>query len=256
MKDNNYFPSTVLIAGGTQGVGKGIALYLAKQGVATLIVCGRNIEDGNETVRLIKKIGVDAYYVQADLSIISGCRIVYEFCANHFHSLNGLVYAAGIMDRGSIETTTEEGWDKIFNTNARGAFFLIQMLLPLLRKTDFSSIVTICSFSSFCGRPNLIAYNASKAALVTLTRSLANALKKEKIRVNGINLGWTDTPNERKIQKSLGNTDNWLEEMGKSQPFGRLIQPQDVAYLVEFLLSQRSMMMTGSIVDFHQNVRV
>lgn len=256
MLSNDFSPKVVLVTGGTQGLGKGVALHLAQVGVEKIIICGRNEEKGNDVVRSIREIGTEAYFIKADLSKISGCRTVSKFCADNFSLIDGLVYAAGATDRGTIETTSEALWDKLFNTNLKGAFFLMQEMLPLLRRGFGKCIVTICSFSWYCGRPEMIAYNAAKAGLVTLTRSLANALKEEKIRVNGINLGWTDTDNERQLQKELGNAETWLDEMGKNQPFGRLIQAQDVAYLVEFLLSEKSAMMTGSIIDYNQKVRL
>lgn len=246
----------VLIAGGTQGLGKGIALHLAHVGVKTIIICGRNQEKGEHVIKSIQETGREAYFIKTDLEKTSECKKVSQFCAENFSGIDGLVYAAGVTDRGTIESTNEATWDKIFNTNLKGAFFLIQEMLPLLRKGNGKSITTICSFSSYCGRPEMIAYNMSKAGLVTFTRSLANTLKEEKIRANGINLGWTDTDNERKSQIALGNPDEWLDQMGKIQPFGRLIQTQDVAYLVEFLLSEKSKMMTGSIIDCSQKIRL
>lgn len=253
---DNFLPNVVLIAGGTQGLGKGIAMHLATVGVKTLIICGRNVKKGEAVTQTLKSMGCAAYYIKADLEKVSDCRVVSKFCADNFSAIDGLVYTAGVTDRGSVETTTEVVWDKIFNTNLKGAFFLIQELLPLIRMGTGNSIVTICSFSWYCGRPEMLAYNTSKAGLVTLTRGLANALKEEKIRVNGINLGWTDTESERQTQMSLGNPNDWLDEMGKKQPFGRMIYPQDVAYLVEFLLSRKSQMMTGSIIDYNQKVRM
>src|SRR3989338_466403 len=256
MSSNDCLPNVVLIAGGTQGLGKGIALHLANIGIKKLIICGRNEENGKRVIQAIQKMGCKAYFVKADLSKVSECREVYKFCAMHFPFIDGLVYSAGVTDRGTIETTTEIVWDKIFNINLKGAFFLIQEILPILKKGSGRSITTICSFSWYCGRPEMIAYNASKAGLATFTRSLANSLKGEKIRANGINIGWTDTDNERKLHKELGNAETWLDDVGKNLPFGRLIQPHDIAYLVEFLLSTKSEMMTGSIIDFNQQVRM
>ncbi|OGT36784.1 MAG: hypothetical protein A3F12_00685 [Gammaproteobacteria bacterium RIFCSPHIGHO2_12_FULL_38_14] len=256
MIPDNFSSKIVLVAGGTQGLGRGIILHLAKLGVEKLIICGRSSKNGGALVKDVSSLGVNGYFVQADLTKVSDCRKIYAHCEKNFGTLDGLVYAAGVSDRGTIDTMNETEWDKIFNTNLKGAFFLTQSLLPLLRKGVGKSIITICSFSWYCGRPEMIAYNASKAGLVTFTRSLANTLKEERIRVNGINLGWTETDNERKLQNSLGNPDDWLSKMGMQLPFGRLIYPQDVAYLVEFLLSAKSQMMTGSIIDYNQKVRI
>jgi NAD(P)-dependent dehydrogenase (short-subunit alcohol dehydrogenase family) len=98
------------------------------------------------------------------------------------------------------------------------------------------------------------AYSASKGALATLTKNVAHALRPERIRVNGICIGWMYTPHEHQVQIESGQPENWLELVEKDKPFKRLLRPQDVAYLTAYLLSDRSEMMTGSLIDFDQKV--
>lgn len=100
----------------------------------------------------------------------------------------------------------------------------------------------------------LTAYSASKGALATLTKNVAHAMKTERIRVNGICLGWMYTPNEDKVQKASGQPDNWLEIAESAKPFGRILRPEDIAHLALFLLSEKSEMMTGSLIDYDQKV--
>jgi NAD(P)-dependent dehydrogenase (short-subunit alcohol dehydrogenase family) len=115
--------------------------------------------------------------------------------------------------------------------------------------------VNIISMSSYGGQPFLSPYSMSKGALATLTKNVANSVVKHRIRVNGLNLGWMDTPGEAAIQKRFHNAaDNWIEEAERGQPFGRLVKTAEVAQLVAYLLSDRSGLMTGSIIDFDQNV--
>ena len=96
---------------------------------------------------------------------------------------------------------------------------------------------------------------ASKGALVTLTKNVAQSVLKHRIRVNGLNLGWMDSPGEDVIQKRFhGAGDDWLEKAEKQQPFGRLVKPAEAAEVIAFLLSERSGLMTGSVIDFDQNV--
>jgi len=90
--------------------------------------------------------------------------------------------------------------------------------------------------------------------LATFTKNVAHALRRDRIRVNGLNIGWMDTPNEHIVQKAMGKPDNWLELAEATQPFGRLLKPLDVAKLTAYLLSDDSQMMTGSIIDYDQNV--
>ena len=122
------------------------------------------------------------------------------------------------------------------------------------REKIAGSIVNILSVAAYCGLPHITAYSATKGALATFTKNCANGLIQDTIRVNGIMLGWTDTPNEDVVQKQQGSPDNWLEIGESESPFGRLLKPQDVAHLACFLLSSDSGVMTGSLIDQSQRI--
>lgn len=122
------------------------------------------------------------------------------------------------------------------------------------RENIAGSIVNILSVASYCGLENLVAYSSTKGALRTFTKNVANGLRTHCIRVNGINLGWTDTPAEHVVQKKQGSPDNWLEIGEQNSPFGRLLKPNDVARLCLYLLSDESGILTGSNIDYSQRV--
>jgi NAD(P)-dependent dehydrogenase (short-subunit alcohol dehydrogenase family) len=116
-------------------------------------------------------------------------------------------------------------------------------------------IVNISSMLAYGGPPNLATYSASKAALNVLTKSAANTWKRDGIRVHAINLGWTVTPSERRVQTTLhGQPADWAEMIGKRMPFGRLLAPGDAASVIAFLVSDNARMMTGNIIDLEQYV--
>ena len=118
-----------------------------------------------------------------------------------------------------------------------------------------ASCVNIVTMSSHCGQSFLAGYAASKAALANITKNSANALRAHRIRVNGVNVGWMDTPGEDAIQRQFhGAGDDWLAKAEAAQPFGMLVKPGHVAGLVSYLLSPESGVMTGAMVDFDQNV--
>lgn len=243
-----------IITGGTQGLGKGIALHLAQQGAAGLVICGRNVHNGEASAKEIQELGCSCEYVPADLTQEADCRKVAQRCDQTFGTVHGLVNAAGITDRGSLEDTTVEAWDRIFQTNVRAPFILTQEVVGIMRREKTpGSIVNIISDTSHGGPPYIMAYSASKGALATLTKNNAQALRGDKIRVNGINMGWTLTPHEDQVQKALAG-ENWLTDAEAQQPFGRLLRPADIAALVGYLLSDQAEMMTGSLIDFNQNV--
>jgi NAD(P)-dependent dehydrogenase (short-subunit alcohol dehydrogenase family) len=109
--------------------------------------------------------------------------------------------------------------------------------------------------TSHGGQSFLTAYAASKGALVTLTKNVAFSVMRNRIRVNGLNIGWMDTPHEHDIQRQYHDAgENWLASAEQAQPFGRLLKPDEVARGVAFLLSEESGMMTGAVIDFDQSV--
>ena len=244
-----------IVTGGTQGLGKGIAVYLAQQGAKGLIICGRNAQNGTASAQEIRAIGCACEYVQADLSIEKDCRQVVRRCDETFGQIHGLVNAAGNTKRGTLDDTTVELWDEIFAINVRAPFILMQETARVMKRDQQGgSIVNIISDTCYGGKPYITPYSSSKGALATLTKNVAHSLRYDRIRVNGVAMGWTVTPQEHKNQKYMGEDDNWLEKADAAQPFGRLLRPIDIACLVAYLLSDQSEMMTGAIIDFDQKV--
>ncbi len=260
MDDKPLAEHNFIVTGGTQGVGAAIALRLARGGAAGLVVVGRDRQRGEAVCTEIEASGCAAQLVIADLADVEACRGVVAACQERFGRLDGLVNAAGITDRGGIEDTTPELWDRLFAINVRAPFFLSQDAVKLMRRNPIEgtsqagSIVNIITMSSHGGQPKLTAYSASKGALATLTRNLGHALRRDRIRVNGLNIGWTETPNEHRVQRAEGQPENWLETAEADQPFGRLIKTADVAEATLFLLGPGSGVMTGSVIDYDQMV--
>ncbi len=245
----------IVVTGSTQGLGEGIAQHLSTLGVEGLVICGRNQKNGKRVAKNLKNNGTPTIYVRADLTIESECRNVMRVCDKQFGRVDGLVNAAGDTSRGTIEDTTVELWDYLFAINARAPFLLMQEAVKIMkREKTKGSIVNIITISSYGGQPFLTPYCASKAALAVLTKNIANAVKFDWIRVNGINIGWTYTTAEDKLQKSLGKPNNWLEIAESEAPFKRLLKPSDIAKLGAYLLSNDSEMMTGSLIDFDQQI--
>jgi NAD(P)-dependent dehydrogenase (short-subunit alcohol dehydrogenase family) len=143
----------------------------------------------------------------------------------------------------------------MFAVNARAPFLLMQEAIRMMKRDGRGgAIVNIVTMSSHGGQSKLTAYSASKGALATLTKNVANAVRFEKIRVNGINIGWTATPNEHRVQLAEGQPEDWLARAEAAQPMGRLISTGDVANLALFLLGPESGVMTGSLIDCDQTV--
>jgi NAD(P)-dependent dehydrogenase (short-subunit alcohol dehydrogenase family) len=245
----------IIVTGSTQGLGEGIACYLAQLGATSIVLCGRNQEKGEKVRRTLEELNLSSIFIPADLTKESDCRFLVTECDRHFGRVDGLVNAAGLSNRGYLEDTTVEMWNLLFAVNVRAPFILTQEVVRIMKREKIAgSIVNIITISSYGGQPYLTAYCSSKGALATFTKNVAHALRRDRIRVNGLNIGWMDTPNEHIVQKAMGKPDNWLELAEAKQPFGRLLKPLDVAKLTAYLLSDDSQMMTGSIIDYDQNV--
>lgn len=252
----SFAGKVAVVTGSTQGIGEAVALLLAERGAAGVVICGRRAEMGLRVAELLAQKGARAEFVPADLSRVEDCFSVIDAAERAFGRIDVLANCAGSSERGGIDDTTPDLWDRLFALNVRAPFFLIQRAVRLMRRHAIQgSIVNIISVSSHGGQPFLTPYSASKGALATLTRNLAYALQPDRIRVNGLNLGWTDTPGEHVVQTGHhGLGDDWLKDVEARQPFGRLLKPMDVARAVAFLASDESAIMTGAIVDFDQNV--
>ena len=246
-----------IVTGGTQGLGATIAKLFAERGAKGIVICGRTADKGNAVARNIEaESGAQAVFVQADLGTVADCRNVVGVCDRVFGKVDILINAAAITDRGTILDTSPDLFDQMFAVNVRAPFFLMQEAIKLMKREGTQgAIVNIGSMSAMGGQPFIAAYCASKGALETLTRNTAYGLLRNHIRVNQLNIGWMASEGEDRIQREYHNADpDWLEKAAASQPFGRLVDPQEVARACAYLASDESGLMTGSAICFDQSV--
>jgi NAD(P)-dependent dehydrogenase (short-subunit alcohol dehydrogenase family) len=243
--------TAALVIGGTQGLGLAVAERLRAEGCTRLVVAARDPVKGQAAA---VRLGAD--FVAVDLADTRGVIALVDMAAERMGRVTALVNAAALTDRGSILDTTPDVWDRLMDANARGPFFAIQRVAQ--RAIDAghpAGVVNILSMVVHCGQSFLAPYSASKAALANVTKNAANALRGHRIRVNGINCGWMDTPGEDAVQRRWhGAGDGWLAAAEARQPMGQLVKPAQVAGLVSFMLAPDSGVMTGAVVDFDQNI--
>jgi NAD(P)-dependent dehydrogenase (short-subunit alcohol dehydrogenase family) len=251
-----YAGRIATVTGGTSGVGEAIARALAREGAAGLTISGRNEEKGAAIAAELSAAGCPTLFVAADLQDPEKCRSIVTRTIDRFGRIDGVVNSAADTSRSTLLETTPEFFDAIIATNVRAPLIVMQEAVKDMqaRKAP-GSIVNILSINMYSGADDLCAYSASKGALATLTRNVANAHKWDRIRCNGIVLGWTDTPHEHDIQKRAhGAGPDWLERAESRQPMGKLAQPDELADLVVLVLSDRGGIMTGALIDYNQHV--
>jgi NAD(P)-dependent dehydrogenase (short-subunit alcohol dehydrogenase family) len=247
----------VVVTGGTQGLGEAIARLLAERGASGIVVTGRNATRGEQVRAELEQAGARALFVAAELAELDQVRRIMAETDRVFGRVDGLVNTAAITDRGSILDTSPELFDRMYAVNVRAPFFLIQDAARIMRRGGAGgTIVNILSTSSHGGQHFLAAYSSSKGALGVLTRNVAYALMRDGIRVNGLNIGWMNTPGEHTIQKVAHDAPaDWLDKAAAGLPLGRLLDPQEVARATAFLLSAESVPMSGALIDFDQSVQ-
>ncbi len=245
-----------IVTGASQGLGEAVARELAARGASGLLLTGRSRERGEAVAASLRSAGCDARFQSVDLSDLAAVKTIVPAAEAAFGRLDILVNAAGDTDRGTVFDTTPDLYERIMAVNLRAPFFLIQDAAELMRRKAITgAIVNIQSMSAHGGQPFLSAYSVSKGALATLTKNAAFGLLAHKIRVNGLNIGWMATPGEDAIMRRRHDAqDGWLDEAAARQPFGRLLDPREVARAVAYLASAESGLMTGSNIDFDQTI--
>lgn len=245
----------VFVTGAGQGVGRAVALTLVAKGARTATLVGRKQCSLDSTAEELRRSGCRVHTVSADLTDVAECKRAVCEAQDAFGTIDIICNCAGNTDRGTILDTSPEGFDRIFATNVRSTFFILQSALPAMIAQKSGVIINMSSMLAYGGVPYLTAYSASKAALNTLTRNVANAVKCDHIRVHAINLGWTVTPAEDTVQRAYHHLpENWAEIEGAKQPFGRLLTAEDPALLCAFLASEDAVMMTGTVIDMEQYI--
>lgn len=240
-----------LITGGAQGIGAAAARSFLASGFAGCVLVDRNA-DALQRTQASLGAGKTAI-LAADLLQPGTPKAAVDLALRTFGRLDVLLNAAGNTERWSLDDVTPDAYERVFGVNVRAPAFMMQEAAKALRQSGGGVIINVASMLAYGGPPNLGIYSASKAALVVLTKNAANAWKREGIRVFAINLGWVNSDGEHKLQTEFHKLpQNWADLIGKRMPFGRLIVPDDVAGLCQFLVSPPAQMMSGAVIDYEQ----
>lgn len=222
---------TAIITGAGGGIGRAVAIALAKKGVNLALLGGRNGDKLNETLNEVLSYKVKATAILGDITSEDFLSDSVNKIANEFGGVDILINNAGVAQNASVMQTTIQEFDKIMNINVRAPFILTQLTLPHLKNSNRASIINIGSVVSHAGYPNQSAYSASKHALLGFTKSLASEVYKEGIRVHAVCPGGVYTD-----MVKISRPDLTGEGM---------IQPSDIADIIIFLLENR----TNAVID-------
>jgi 3-oxoacyl-[acyl-carrier protein] reductase len=243
MNRDSFKDKIVLITGGGQGIGKGIALAFAKAG-ASLAIVGRDPAALEETQKEIRSFGGECRCFQGDISDEQACREIVEKVLHTYERIDVLINNAGIMRRESTLDTSNDDWRSVIDVNLNGVFYLSKLVLAGMKESKAGNIINITSANGVTPHPNASpSYGASKAAVTYLTRHFAMEFAGDGIRVNAIQCG----PIESKM------TDQWSDEYRRKSlgniPLARLGTAQDVAAAALFLASEEAAFITGTSLN-------
>jgi NAD(P)-dependent dehydrogenase (short-subunit alcohol dehydrogenase family) len=240
-----------LITGAASGIGFGIADHFGSLG-AVVVIHGRDEQAGAAAVGRLRRRGWIASFVAGDLRDAETCRHVVRSVVDTHGGIDVLVNNAAITSRAYLEDAPLELWEEMMAVNLRAPFLCLQEAVKSMKTRGGGSIVNIGSVNAYIGAPKLGPYSVSKGGLMTMTRNAASALKRYRIRVNQLNVGWTLTEGEDRVQRKEGKGDEWLAEATATRPFGRLLTPNDIALAAAYFASDDGALITGSVLDLEQ----
>jgi NAD(P)-dependent dehydrogenase (short-subunit alcohol dehydrogenase family) len=237
------------VTGFGSGLGRAIAVLYAAEGAA---VMGTSTTEskGRETLEMIHKTGGKASFRAGDVSNMEQMRAVVEETVKNFGGIDILVNSAGVRTNGSVTDISEEDWDRTLDTNLKGAFVTSHLVVPVMAKRGGGVIINIGARSGITGQAGRAAYAASKGGLVTLTEAMASDHARQKIRVNCICPGPTQTP------MADASTPEKLARYATRVPLGRIGQPEDVAWAALYLASDEASMVTAAILPVDGGMRL
>jgi len=242
-----------VVTGAGRGIGRAIALELARQG-ADIVIAEMDQAGAKRVAEEVGALGRRAVAVATDVTSRADLRAMVDRAKAEFGRIDILVNNAGIYRAAATLDVTEDHWDAIMNINAKAVFFASQAVLPVMIAQKSGSIVSLASMAGKIGSKTNLPYNASKAAVVSMTKSLALAHAGEGIRVNCVCPGFVETDMwtvvSRDQGKLLGMTpEEFTRQRAASVPLGRMEKPEDVAHVVAFLAGPRAGYMTGQALS-------
>jgi 3-oxoacyl-[acyl-carrier protein] reductase len=232
-----------LVTGASRGIGRGIALELAKRGASVVINYNANAEAANEVVAAIEGMGGKALAVQADVAKIEAAEALIKATTEAFGKIDILVNNAGTTRDGLIIRLKESDWDTVIDTNLKSAWNCAKFAVATMMRKRYGRIINITSVSGIAGNGGQSNYSASKAGMIGLTKALAREVASRQVTVNAVAPGFVGTDLTSGLSAEL------LAQVNKSIPLERWGTVEDVAYAVAYLASDEASYITGQVLS-------
>ncbi|MBD5491542.1 MAG: SDR family oxidoreductase [Lachnospiraceae bacterium] len=246
MKEKILEGKTIVISGGTKGVGKGVAMECLKQG-ANVVIGGRDEESAATIIEESAKSAGEAIFVKTDLHDVKNCENLFEVSMKTFNRVDGFLNYAGVTPAAALTECSEELYDEIFDIDIKAAFFCTQHAIRTMKINGGGSIILVGSTHAWRGEKDRTAYACAKGALLTLSNHISYHYAVDNIRCNYLVMGWTPTEGELALRKSQGISVECLHELASAAiPLGRMTEINDIVPGIMYLLSDYSAMVTGT----------
>jgi len=231
-----------MVTGGGSGIGRAVSLLLAKQG-ATVTIADINEDQAHAVAEEIGNAGGKATAGQADVSNQQEVTALFGTLPR----LDILVNSAGVSHIGTVESTSEADFDRLYHVNVKGVYNCLHAAVPLMKKGKGGVILNMCSIAATIGIPDRFAYSMTKGAVYSMTLSVAKDYLNDKIRCNCISPARVHTPFvDGFLQKNYpGRVKEMFDKLSKTQPIGRMAKPEEIAALVLYLVSDEASFITG-----------
>ncbi len=238
----DFSGKVALVTGGSRGIGRAIALELGRRGARVVLSYAGNEAAAEQTVKALAEVGASARAVRFDVADAAACTAAVEALLKAEGRLDVLVNNAGVAIDGLVMRVKDEDWDRTLDTNLKGPFALIRAASRPMMKQRGGAIVNVSSIVGEMGNAGQVAYSASKAGLIGLTKSLARELASRSIRVNCVTPGFITTDMTGALDEGL------KEKMKEAIPLARIGNPEEVAAAVAFLASDAASYITGEVL--------
>lgn len=234
-----------VVTGGSRGIGRSVAIELAKEGASLAINCNRSVEEGLETVKAIQNLGREAIFFQADVSKAQQVNDMFTSVTKRFGKVDILVNNAGIIRDALLENMSEEDWNSVISVNLTGIFHCTKLAIKHMKQQEYGRIVNIASIVGQTGNIGQANYAASKAAVIGFTKAVAKEYARFGITVNAVAPGFIETDMLKKVPSDI------LAKILSHIPLRRFGKPEEVAKLVAYLVSDDASYITGQVFNIN-----